>query len=225
MAGFISDIRYRKIFKKFREYTMVPEEIFIGNCKLIDEFKNIEGDYVECGVWKGGMSAAAATILGTRRKYLLFDSFQGLPEAAPIDGTAAIDWQRDEVVQASFKNCSAEKSFAVEAMKLAGKIDYELVEGWFEQTLPGYAFNNPVAVLRLDGDWYESTLTCLKYLFPQVAEGGLIILDDYYFWDGCSKAVHDYLSSIQSTCRMYQSARGISYIIKRSEIKEVGYRF
>ena len=61
-------------------------------------------------------------------------------------------------------------------------------------------------------------------LFPHVAEGGLIILDDYYFWDGCSKAVHDYLSSIKSTCRLYQSGRGVSYIVKKGEINEVGYR-
>lgn len=191
---------------------------------LIDEYKNVDGDYVECGVWKGGMSGAAASILGSAKEYLLFDSFQGLPKAHEIDGIAAVNWQNDKQIQSSYKNCSAEKNFAIQAMKLAGDIKFKLVEGWFEDTLPTYQFNRQIAVLRLDGDWYESTLTCLKYLFPHVAEGGLIILDDYYFWDGCSKAVHDYLSSIKSTCRLYQSGRGVSYIVKKGEINEVGYR-
>ena len=49
-------------------------------------------------------------------------------------------------------------------------------------------------MLRLDGDWYDSTMQCLEALVPLVAEGGTIIIDDYYAWDGCARAVHDYLS-------------------------------
>jgi O-methyltransferase len=83
--------------------------------------------------------------------------------------------------------------------------------------LPHFKSSNEIALLRLDGDWYESTMDCLKYLFPKVVQKGIIIIDDYFTWEGCSKAVHDYLSSIKSTSRIYTSPGGVCYIIKQDQ--------
>ena len=57
-------------------------------------------------------------------------------------------------------------------------------------------------------------MTCLEALFPLVTQGGLVIIDDYYTWDGCAKAVHDYLSSIKSACRIRQFMNDVAYITK-----------
>ena len=99
-------------------------------------------------------------------------------------------------------------------MKISGVQNYEIIKGWFSETLPKFHINEEIAILRLDADWYESTMQCLKFLYPKVAKGGLIILDDYYTWDGCSRAVHDYLSAYSLANRIYQLEDGNCYIIK-----------
>ena len=152
------------------------------------------------------MIAGIAEILGAGREYHLFNSFEGLPPAQSIDGESSLKWQLDN---ADF-NCLADIAEAEKAIKLTG-CNYYLHKGWFNQTLPNFKPARPIALLRLDGDWYESTLTSLQYLYPCVAKNGLIILDDYYHWDGCTKAVHDYLSSIKSGSKISHS-EGVCFI-------------
>ena len=98
-------------------------------------------------------------------------------------------------------------------MARAGAKNVALVEGWFENTLPQCRFDEPIALLRLDADWYESTMICLRNLFHRVAPGGLIIIDDYYAWDGCSRAVHDFLSS-ESAPERIESSSTVCFISK-----------
>ncbi|MFC0514582.1 TylF/MycF/NovP-related O-methyltransferase [Mucilaginibacter angelicae] len=205
--------RLKALYLKYRQHTMVPEAIYIANLELVLKAAGITGDIYECGVWKGGMIAGIAELLGNKRKYYLFDSFEGLPEAKEIDGMAAIGWQQNKDAPAYFDNCSAAEDQAIKVMNLT-HTDYTIVKGWFSQSLPLHKATGPIAVLRLDGDWYESTLDCLTFLFPMVSYGGMIIIDDYYAWDGCARAVHDYLSSIKSSSRIYKTAEDIAYIIK-----------
>jgi hypothetical protein len=73
----------------------------------------------------------------------------------------------------------------------------------------------PIAILRLDGDWYDSTLVVLRSLWQFMAPNGVVIIDDYYAWDGCSRAVHDFLYDIKSTARLKQS-HGICIIELRN---------
>jgi hypothetical protein len=89
-------------------------------------------------------------------------------------------------------------------MQLAGTTRAHLVPGWFDQTLPSFAPPEPIAILRLDGDWYASTLVALESLWQHLAPGGIVIVDDYYAWDGCSRAVHDFLSRRELTARIVQ---------------------
>lgn len=195
---------------------MIPEKEFIQNLELTTQFKKVQGIVVECGVWRGGMSAAIADVLGSERSYYLFDSFAGLPPAKSIDGEGAIAWQNNKSSETYYDNCSAEMKWAQEAMSLsAGKNTCIIIKGWFNETLSKFDPNEKIAVLRLDGDWYDSTMECLNSLYPKVNSGGLIIIDDYYLWDGCAKAVHDYLSKNEIPARIKQFNNGnIHYIVK-----------
>lgn len=173
---------------------MAPASVYWRNMLVVNEHRHVEGCVVECGVWRGGMSAGMAEVLGPSRRYFLFDSFEGLPEPSAEDGQAAREWQMDKTSPTYYDNCAAPIDFARRAMAMSGVPHYELVKGWFNETLPKFVPPEPIAVLRLDGDWYDSTLVALENLAPHMAKGGVIILDDYYAWDGCSRAVHDYLS-------------------------------
>jgi hypothetical protein len=194
--------RQARLYRKYRDFTMVGKLAFIENLGLCESARGLEGDIVECGTWRGGMSAAMSEIQGhaAPRTSVLFDSFQGLPPPDAEDGTRAFEWAQDTESPLYFDNCSASENDARRAMTLAGAEGYQVFPGWFEDTLPGYVAKEPkIAVLRLDGDWYQSTMTCLENLFPFVVPGGVVIIDDYGYWDGCTRAVHDYLARTERT--------------------------
>lgn len=205
-----------RLYRKYRNFTLAPFGVFFRNMVVVDRVRHVQGCVVECGVWRGGMSAGMAEILGPDRSYFLFDSFEGLPPASDLDGEAARRWQADTSSEAYYDNCRAEVAFAETAMRLSGVPNYSLVKGWFEDTLPGFAPPCRIAVLRLDGDWYESTLTALESLYPHLAQDGIVIVDDYYAWDGCSRAIHDFLSRHRLTARLTQRL-GICVIEPRGE--------
>jgi len=198
-------LKYSSVSKKYKEFTMLSQKEYVECLSLIDQYKQIEGCVIECGVWRGGMIAGIADVLGKDRNYYLFDSFEGLPPAKEIDGQSAIEWQKDVNSPGYHDNCKAEMDWAERAMKKSGATKYNLVKGWFDETIPTYQLKEPIAILRLDGDWYDSTMTCLEGLFDKVAKGGLIILDDYYVWDGCSKALHEFLSKHKKSERIFEA--------------------
>jgi O-methyltransferase len=201
-----------RLHGRVADLTMVPKAQFVDNLVVARLARAVPGDLVECGTWRGGMSAALAWALPGRRSVLL-DSFEGLPDAKEVDGPAAVHWS---TVVREHDNCTAEEQWAHDAMARVGQNDYELVRGWFDDTVPAYAARRqPIAVLRLDGDWYDSTMVCLEHLLPLVQPGGVVIVDDYFDWDGCSRAVHDHLSRSGSAERLRTSgANEFAYIIK-----------
>ncbi|MEK7520327.1 MAG: TylF/MycF/NovP-related O-methyltransferase [Patescibacteria group bacterium] len=206
---------FKKLSAKYRDYSMIPQDTFVENLRLAHSFSHIKGSVVECGVWRGGMIAAMAEMLGGNRAYYLFDSFEGLPPAQNIDGYRARAWQNDTTSKIYFDNCKAEAAFAQKAMAMSGTKNSHIVPGWFANTLKGFKPDGHIAILRLDGDWYESTMQCLEGLYRYVAPGGVIIIDDYYMWAGCAKAVHDFLSRSQSSDTIHTSRGGVCYIVKQ----------
>jgi len=169
--------------------------------RVIDS--DIEGCVVECGVWKGGLSLAL--LLAQKIKYgrilrpvLLFDSFEGLPPADTVDGPAATQYQKTS------DNCEVEVAEVRSLLASFGfsEPDYFIYKGWFDQTIPPIITPEGICFLRLDGDWYGSTKVCLENLEPQLNTGGLLVIDDYYSWDGCSLAVHEHLFKVKSTMRL-----------------------
>jgi hypothetical protein len=209
-----NNYRYEILYDKYKEFTMVPKPFFILNLDLCNQYKHIQGDYVECGVWRGGMSAAISEVLGGEHQLHLFDSFEGLPAAKEIDGKEALEWQASKESPDYYDNCAADESYALKALAKADCINYKIYKGWFESTLATYP-QNSIAILRLDGDWYDSIRVCLDHLFQYVSPGGIIILDDYYSWDGCAKAVHDYLSITKNSSRLHEWKGKLPYIIKK----------
>lgn len=202
------------LYNSLCSFTMMPEDGFNANLELAERVKDIPGCVVECGVWRGGMIAGISTVLGPERDYYLFDSFEGLPPAKPIDGEGAIKWQSDKTSEKYLDNCSAPQEFAERAMKIAGAKSFHLIKGWFNESLAAFKPEQQIALLRLDGDWYDSTMTCFQFLFKHVAPNGLIIIDDYYIWDGCSRATHDFLSANSAIERIH-CYKNICFIEKK----------
>ncbi len=206
-------VKYQLIYQQFRSYTMVPWHHFVKNLALAETIKYVEGEVVECGVWKGGMMAAIAKLLGNDKRYILFDSFEGLPPVKEIDGEKAKQWQSNPEGEYYHNNCKAAFEEANQAMQLSGAKNYRIYKGWFKETFELYE-PAPIALLRLDADWYDATLLCLEQLFEYVVPNGLIIIDDYYTWDGCAIAVHEFLSKRKSTARIYSYENAVCYIKK-----------
>jgi O-methyltransferase len=203
---------YFALFKKYAEHTMIHPNTYVRNLRLAEFFQGVEGTIVECGTWRGGMIAGIAELIQSYHAYYLFDSFEGLPEAQEVDGIAAKIWQTDTCSPSYYNNCSADEASAIEAMTMSGVKDYYITKGWFSETLKN--FDQPISILRLDGDWYESTMDCLTNLYPKVVDRGLILIDDYHTWDGCSRAVHDYFSKHKICDRIRQYDNDVCFILK-----------
>ena len=162
---------------------------------------DIPGSFVECGVWRGGSAAVMALAIrhcGQARDLHLFDSFEGLPEPTEKDGSVAKEYSggRASGSLKSVDQCKAGleevQAFLLGHLGLdAPKVHFHV--GWFQDTLPKIAPKlGPIALLRLDGDWYESTRLCLESLYPLISRGGMVVLDDYYDWTGCKQATDEY---------------------------------
>jgi O-methyltransferase len=197
------------IVNQVRPYTMVPDSGVELVIRAVQHLltQQIPGDFVECGVWQGGCAAAmqltAQALVPSRsnleaRTLYLFDSFEGLPPVQPIDGPMAKGWQQDVNGPIYHDNCTASLERVQQNFQKLGLLNGQVKfhKGWFEQTVPDFATlikgQRQIALLRLDGDWYESTKVCLENLYPLVSENGVVIIDDYYAWDGCAVAVHEY---------------------------------
>lgn len=209
---------YRAIYRKYRAYTQIHEAKYVDNLDLCARFAGVRGCVAECGVWRGGMSAGMADVLGADRQYFLFDSFEGMPPASEeLDGAAAIAWQSNPTGPIYRNNNIAPQEEATAAMKLSAATSFSMVKGWFNETTPRFEPPSEIAVLRLDGDWYDSTKVCLENLYPHVAPGGIVIVDDYYNWDGCARAVNEFVASLaspNSVPRLRQFHDRVSYLIK-----------
>jgi O-methyltransferase len=206
-----SALRHYRIYCRFRSFTMIPAGTFITNLAICEKFEHISGAVVECGTWKGGMIAGIATLFNDDRDYFLYDSFEGLPNPSrELDGEEAMVRMTKPHPNGILVVSEAP---ARKAMELSGAKNVHIVKGWFNDTLPKYP-KTPIGILRLDGDWYQSTMDILVNLYPYVVPGGIIILDDYYAWEGCTRAVHDYLTENQLVHPIRQFWNNVAYIRK-----------
>jgi len=176
-------------------YTGLPRDRLGGFYEFVRERVRVPGAVVQCGVTNGG----SAVILwhacgGGQRDLWMFDSWEGLPEPGAEDGGKA-SAKYIHRMQAYGHWCKGYIGKAQEIARL-GKVpkrQAHLVKGWFADTLPAMAKDiGPIAMLHLDADWYQSTLDCLKWLYPLLVPGGLLMLDDYGYWEGCKVACQEY---------------------------------
>lgn len=196
---------------------------------------NLEGDFVETGVWKGGLSAIFLRKIIRQcqgKKLWLYDTFEGMPEPTAVDKkmtfpkkqTAAEKFRL--VSDGEFSNwCRASLDVVKNTLSCVTPeyADHTIfVKGKVEDTLL-HPENIPdkISVLRLDTDWYISTKAEMEILYPRVVENGYIIIDDYFHWSGCKKAVDEYLISLPKASyskRRYDSREKKALIIKKLAI-------
>lgn len=202
------------IIRAVQSTTMTSPERILSLCEATRYLvrNQIQGDFVECGVWRGGSMAAVARTLrhmrNENRALWLYDTFEGMPAPTNVDvdflGRSASELMQAEASESRIPDspdsiwCHSPLEGVRQTMDQTGyPADYiNFVKGKVEETLtertPG-----KIALLRLDTDWYESTKFELEQLFPRLVAGGVLIVDDYGHWNGCRRAVDEYFEQYQ----------------------------
>jgi hypothetical protein len=204
----------RTVLDRLRPLTMFPRECLVDLAWQVRACleENIPGAFVECGVWRGGTSFLMAHLLreagASQRKVWLFDSFEGIQPPEEIDGPAAFKWAENTHSPFYYDNFRVSVDEVQRCADALGLSAYtELVKGWFDQTIPANRERiGPIAILRIDCNWHAGVCCCLEGLYDQVVDGGFVILD-YYNWDGCAVAAHEFLGS-RHLCHRIESING-----------------
>jgi len=190
-----------RICESVKNYTMTSAErinALVEAVKYIIK-SNIDGAFVECGVWKGGSVMAIALMLREmkqEREIYLYDTFSGMCAPLPVDGGEAQRLFLKTKTSQDSSNWLQSPIEEVERNVFATgypKDRFHFIKGKVEDTLPEQ-MPQRIALLRLDTDFYESTKHALFHLFPLVSPKGVVIIDDYGLWPGAKKAVDEYIS-------------------------------
>jgi O-methyltransferase len=174
----------------------------------------IAGDLVECGVWKGGSCMMMLLTLlqqgeRTRRLYL-YDTFQGMPDSGPEDvtyqGFGAETRRRRKATRSPEGKWTHAPFDEVRRVVLSTGYPEDrlvFVRGKVEDTIPG-TVPEKIAILRLDTDFYASTRHELEHLYPRLSRGGVLIIDDYDYWQGARQATDEYFGTARSRLLLFR---------------------
>lgn len=211
------------IIDQVRPYTMTLPERAYTLIKAVEYIvlSGIPGDFVECGVWRGGSMMTIALTLkrmgATDRKLHLFDTYEGMPEPQDRDITlfgspGREPWEQNKTDSNINHFCYASLEDVQTNMASTGypleNIHY--IQGRVQNTLPHHAPES-IALLRLDTDWYDSCRHELQHLYPRLVSKGVLIADDYGYWQGQKDATDEYfrdhriamlLTRVDYCCRM-----------------------
>jgi O-methyltransferase len=213
------DEEARDIIRAVRPFTMTSADklyALIVATRYVARH-SIPGDIVECGVWRGGsMQAAARTLLAcgeTSRDLYLFDTYEGMPPPSGADVRVA-DGSSAEQLLATLPRQS--KVWAVATLddvrEAFASVPYprervHFVKGLVEDTVPGEA-PDQISILRLDTDWYESTRHELDHLYPRLSAGGVLLIDDYGYWQGSRQAVDEFIERTGARLLLHRMSSG-----------------
>lgn len=197
------------------------------------EAKNIEGAVVETGTYTGGASAYMMRALQrlrvgkSPREYWGFDSFEGMPTPSLNDGDHGSIWvtgkRMNEIKpteMGALVGHDANKTDYDQCMSYLRQTGYpaqciHLIKGWFQDTLkPTKEIIGTIAVLRMDGDFYDSTKVVFEELYDQVVEGGVVIIDDYGRFQGCRRATEEFLAEKRIEAHLIYVENSIRYFVK-----------
>jgi O-methyltransferase len=203
------------LFDRVRPYTQTSRERVTALADAVEYVirAGVPGDLVECGVWRGGSSMAVALTLlrlgAPDRRLWLYDTFGEMPTPGQHDADyAGREVKGHEVTMLGDTGISLPE--VAGAMRSTGYPEryVRCVPGRVEETIPACA-PAEIALLRLDTDWYESTRHELVHLYPRLATGGVVLIDDYGHYAGARRAVDEYfatdpilLARIDYTCRV-----------------------
>lgn len=201
-----------EVVRGSQRFTMTGPERVVATMDAVAYVvqRDIPGAFVECGVWRGGSVVAMIKTLQRLgrddRDIYLYDTFEGMStptelDTSPFEQSALRTFEQARAAgERAWAWAFGEETFDLEKVQ---RVIYgtgyprrrlHFVVGRVEDTLPGEA-PEAVALLRLDTDWYESTLHELVHLYPRIPAGGVLIIDDYGHWDGARKAVDEYFAT------------------------------
>lgn len=200
------EAEFIRLHQRVDPYTMTSPERQYALWQAVRhvEARGLDGDMVECGVWRGGSAMLAAATLkalgSTERTLWLYDTFAGMSEPTEfdvsIDGSnMAHEWEshRGDVDDPVFAYGSLDE-VRRNVLSSGYPADHiQFVEGKVEDTIPGSSPES-IALLRLDTDWYESTRHELEHLWGRLVSGGVLIIDDYGHWEGARRAVDEFFA-------------------------------
>lgn len=198
------DDAHRVLYERVSPYTQTSLERVAALADAVEYVvrRAIPGDFVECGVWRGGSSMAIALTLSrlgmTDRRLWLYDTFGTMPPAGEHDRDYAGRAMRAGALDPINNSAHAAGLTLSEVQSAMASTGYPpgqvtCVEGLVEETIPRSSPDR-VALLRLDTDWYESTRHELAELYPRLERGGVLIVDDYGHFAGARKAVDEYFA-------------------------------
>jgi hypothetical protein len=211
------DDEAKEIIRLVRPYTMTSGDKLFALITAVRHVARVklEGDIVECGVWRGGsMHAVARTLLScgvNDRELYLFDTFEGMTE--PTEKDRRGDTTAAELLAKADKTQNVWAIASLDDVQQGvGTLDYptekfHFVKGPVEETIPGGAPQS-IALLRLDTDWYESTRHELEHLYDRLVPGGVLIMDDYGSWQGAKEATDEFMAKLENPPMMVRAGRG-----------------
>ena len=206
-------IRYAGLHKPFsvvRSYSLLSNLnlFFLQELARRVDREGIEGDFVECGVYRGGSAGVLGHVLRSKlpRRLWLFDAFAGMPVATGEDD----DYSHS--IKGKFRS-EADTRRILERIGMP-RNSYEVVRGWFNDTLARCECSR-IALLHVDCDFYDPVKLVLETLYPAVEPGGYVILNDYGSFQGCCKATDDFLPSAGSP-QLIQIDQDAYYFRKKS---------
>ncbi len=198
---------FEEVYVKAKAYTLTSVERMYALYKAVQYIvsANVSGDIVETGVWKGGsmmlVSSALQKFGNIGRTIYLYDTYEGMTKPGERDVMTANKYPAEkkwaEISQKKdYKNiwfCYAPLEEVEKNLRTTKYPEDKLifVKGNVEETIPKIT-PKQIAILRLDTDWYASTKHVLAHLFPKLAHGGVLIVDDYGHWQGAKEAVDEY---------------------------------
>lgn len=195
-----------EIYRLCKPFTMTSFERIYGLCQAVDYVTRagVQGDFVECGVWRGGSTMAMALSLlragVSDRTLYLYDTFTGMSEPGDRDRDfrgrdARKQWKRSVDKGGVSTWCLGDIDDVRNNLTSTAypKERIVFVQGKVEETIPG-VLPEQIALLRLDTDWFESTYHEFVHLYPRLSRGGVLIIDDYGHWKGAREATDRYLA-------------------------------
>jgi hypothetical protein len=201
------DQLFAAVFRVARPYTMTSKEVMHALYQSVRYVcrRGVPGDFVECGVWRGGSSLLAGLTmraLGAEdRRLHLYDTFEGMTAPTDVDvdvegekASAYLDRYSDDGRWCYADLADVRSTFAEHGF-VPPQVSY--IEGDVLDTLAA-DLPEQISVLRLDTDWYESTKFELEMLYPRLQVGGVLIIDDYGHWEGARKAVDEFFEATPS---------------------------
>ncbi len=196
------DHEFRELLAIVRPYSLLSTPRLYSLFSLAKQIcqQDIPGDFVECGVYKGGAIALLAKVIqrhsNSPRRVFAFDTFEGMPEPTDVDQHEGIPANQTDFGVGTLK--APIEDNLEQVCRQLGVWDLVVpVQGLFEQTLPQYRDQIlSIALLHADGDWYQSTLEIFSNLYDRVVDQGYVQIDDYGHWQGCKRALHDFEQQI-----------------------------